>query len=279
MDLGITIFPTDEAISPVDVARAVEDRGFDSLWFPEHTHIPTSRQSPWPGGPELPRHYFRTYDPFVALAMAAAVTDRLLLGTGICLVVERDPITTAKEVASLDRLSGGRVLFGIGAGWNLEEMRNHGTDPSTRFRLMRERVEAMKALWADDEAEYHGSLVDIERSFCWPKPVQTPHPPIYMGGDGPTALARIVRYADAWMPIPGRSAVPLPERIATLQRMAADAGRGPIPVSIFGAPGDPKVLEGYRDAGVSRVVLGLPSAPTDAVLPILDRYAALVGSL
>jgi probable F420-dependent oxidoreductase len=277
MDIGVVIFPTDDTIEPARLAKEVEARGFAALWFPEHTHIPVSRQSPWPGGPELPRHYYRTYDPFVALAMAAAVTSTIKLGTGICLVVERDPITLAKEVASVDRLSGGRFQFGIGAGWNLEEMRNHGTDPTTRFALMEERVAAMKVIWANDEAEFHGRHVDFDKLFSWPKPVQSPNPPIYIGGDGPKALDRVVRYGDVWMPIPGRSATPLSERIKELQDKAAAAGRERIPVHIFGAPAKASVIENFRDAGAEGLLISLPSAAPDDVLRALDDAAAVAA--
>jgi probable F420-dependent oxidoreductase len=274
MKFGVLIFPTDETIDPASMARATEERGFESLWFPEHTHIPTSRESPWPGGPELPRYYMRTYDPFIALTMAAAVTTTLKLGTGICLVVERDPIITAKEVASLDRLSNGRFLFGVGAGWNVEEMRNHGTDPSTRFALMEQRVSAMKQLWTEDEAEYRGSLVTVERSFSWPKPIQTPHPPIYVGGDGPNTLKRVVRMADAWMPIPGRGPSAFPDRIKELADLAAAAGRGHIPTHVFAGSPDPASLSAHRDAGADGVLFAMPQGPADEVLRYLDKCAA-----
>src|SRR5438270_1730709 len=184
LEFGLAIFPTDYSIAPAEVGKLGEERGFESLFFPEHTHIPASRDTPYPAGGELPEQYWHTYDPFVALAHVAASAERIKIGTGICLVIERDPITTAKEVASLDRLSGGRFLFGVGAGWNREEMRNHGTDPRRRFGLMRERIEAMKAIWSEDEAEYHGRFVDFAPIWSWPKPVQEPHPPVYVGGNG-----------------------------------------------------------------------------------------------
>jgi probable F420-dependent oxidoreductase len=279
MEIGVLMFPTDDAIAPAELARAVEERGFESLWVPEHTHIPSSRKSAWPGGPELPRHYVRTYDPFVALSMAAAVTTTLKLGTGVCLVVERDPIVTAKAVASLDYLSSGRFLFGIGGGWNIEEMENHGTDSSTRFALLRERMEAMKEIWTKDEATYHGTFVNFDAIWAWPKPKQTPHPPILMGGDGPNTLDRVVRYADEWLPIPGRGAVPFSDRITELQDKAAAAGRAPIPVGVFGAPADAAKLTEYVGLGVNRCLLNLPSAPADVVLPILDQYRTLMNSL
>jgi len=196
MNFGVTIFPTRYSIGPAELARAVEERGFESLFVPEHTHIPTSRRSPWPGGPDLPDEYRETLDPFLALTAAAGVTERLLLGTGICLVVERDPITTAKEVATLDLLSGGRFLFGIGGGWNREEMEHHGTDPARRFAVMRERVLAMKEIWTHDVAEFHGEHVDLDPLWQWPKPVQQPHPPVLVAGNGPGTLARVLEYGD-----------------------------------------------------------------------------------
>ncbi len=274
MKFGAVIFPTDETIDPASMARATEERGFDSLWFPEHTHIPTSRITPWPGGRELPRYYMRTYDPFVALAVAGAVTTKLKLGTGICLVVERDPIVLAKEVASLDRLTNGRFLFGVGAGWNVEEMRNHGTDPKTRFALMEQRVEAMKVLWTEDEAEYSNSLVHVERAFSWPKPIQTPNPPIYIGGDGPRTLERVVRMADAWMPIYGRSERTA-ARVKELDTLASEAGRGHIPTVIFASPADAKLVAEYQEAGVDGVLFGMPQSSPDKVLAHLDVCAEI----
>src|SRR5438067_39900 len=200
MKLGLAMFPTDDAVRPAELGRIAEEHGFESLFLPEHTHIPASRRSPYPGGGELPREYSHTYDPFVALATAADATERITLATGICLVVERDPITTAKEVASLDHLSNGRFLFGVGAGWNREEMENHGTDPRRRFSLMRERVEAMKAIWTQDEAEYHGEHVDFDPIWSWPKPVQEPHPPVLIGGNGEKVIDRVVAFGHEWMP-------------------------------------------------------------------------------
>lgn len=279
MKFGITMFPTDYAIGPVELARAVEERGFDSLFFPEHTHIPASRRTPWPGGAELPREYSHTLDQFVALGAAAAVTKTLLLGTGICLVVQRDPITLAKEVASLDHLSSGRFVFGIGGGWNEEEMEDHGTDPKQRWRLMRERVQAMKEIWTKDEAEFHGKLVNFGPLWAWPKPVQKPHPPIWVGGDGPHALQRVVEYGDAWLPIPGRGRTPLGERIAELQRMASAAGRKPIPVTLFGAQPRREVLDHYAEIGVERCVFWLAQLSGDEAIAQIDRYAEAVAGL
>ncbi|HYM14705.1 MAG TPA: LLM class F420-dependent oxidoreductase [Dehalococcoidia bacterium] len=274
MKYGVTIFPTDYAIPVTELARAAEDLGMESLFFPEHTHIPVSRRTPYPAGGELPREYSHTLDPFVALGAAAAVTTTLMLGTGICLVVERDPITLAKEVASVDFLSGGRVLFGIGGGWNVEEMENHGTAAPTRWRVLRERVLAMKAIWTEDEAAYHGSYVDFDPIWSWPKPARKPHPPVMIGGDGPRTLARVVEYGDEWMPIGGfRSPESLARRIGELQRLAAEAGRAPIPISVFGAPARREQIEALEAIGVSRAVFWLPPADAETVLPRLRQCA------
>jgi probable F420-dependent oxidoreductase len=273
--LGVAMFPTDYAVDPVTLGRLVEERGFESLWFPEHTHIPVSRKTPWPGGDELPRQYWHTYDPFVALAAVASATERLKLGTGICLVVERDPITTAKEVASLDRLSGGRFLFGVGAGWNREEMENHGTDPNRRFGLMRERIEAMKAIWTQEEAEYHGRQVDFDPIWSWPKPAQEPHPPVIVGGGGEKVIDRVIAFGDEWMP----NRVPLddlPDRIAELRRRAEEAGRGHVPVGYFGVKPDGETVARCAEAGVERCIFMVRAAPRDEVEPRLDRYAELI---
>jgi len=274
MEFGIVMFATDYAVRPDDLARAVEEREFESLFFPEHTHIPTSRRSPWPGGAELPREYWHTHDLFVALAIAAAVTTRIKIGSGICLVVERDPITLAKEVATLDTLSNGRFLLGIGGGWNAEEMENHGTDFKTRWKLLRERIEAMKVIWTRDEAEYHGELVDFDPIWSWPKPAQQPHPPIYLGGHGPKARQRVINYCDGWMPIPLRAG-DLEQEIAALHEQARNAGRDPktVTISVYGAPADLKALHAYATAGVHRAIFAVPSVETHNVLPLLDRYA------
>jgi probable F420-dependent oxidoreductase len=275
MDFGVFMFPTDYAIAPAELARAVEERGLESLVFPEHTHIPASRETPWPGGAPLPQEYWHTLDPFVALTAAAMATTRIKVGTGICLVIERDPIVLAKAVASLDRVSGGRVLFGIGGGWNREEMANHGTDYGTRWSLLRERVEAMKAIWTQDEASYHGQFVNFERILSWPKPVQQPHPPVLVGGNGARTLQRVVRYGDAWMPL-GRGEGTFGERIKELRELAAKAGRGEIPVSVMGAPNKAALLEQHERDGVVRVLFPLQPAERDTVLPRLDRVAALL---
>jgi probable F420-dependent oxidoreductase len=278
VDHGIMMFPTDDAIDPAALAEEVEARGFDSLWFPEHSHIPTKRESPYPGGGDLPRKYSHTYDPFVALTAAAAATTTLKLATGICLVIERDTINTAKEVASLDRLSGGRFLFGIGGGWNREEMADHGTNPKTRMRLMGEQVKAMKQLWTQEEAEFHGEFVDFDPSWAWPKPLQDPHPPIYIGGMGPGVEDRLLDYGDAWLPqrVGPDNLDEFAQRADALQQRAADAGRGRIPMSLFGAETSPEALDGYRRIGLERAIYGVSSGDRDTVLEELDELAKLV---
>ena len=280
MEFGAYMFCTDYSIRPDELARLLEERDFESMWVPEHTHIPASRMSPWPGGAELPREYWHTYDPFVALTAAAAVTTKLKLGTGICLMAERDPISTAKEVASLDQLSNGRFIFGIGGGWNAEEMGDHGTRFRRRWRVMRERILAMKEIWTKEEAEFHGEFVDFDKMWAYPKPVQQPHPPIIMGGDGPTTFDRVVEYCDGWMPIGGRASQgsSLPEKIALLKRQAEESGRDPNSISIgtFGTRPDPDLIARMEDAGVERVVFGLPPADRETVLPVLDQCAQLL---
>jgi len=279
MKYGVTIFPTDSSISPVELARAAEQRGFESIWFPEHSHIPAKRESPWPGGPELPKMYYDVYEPFVALAAAAAVTTTLKLATGICLVVQRDPIQLAKNVATLDRVSNGRFLFGIGAGWNAEEMRNHGTAFAKRVEVMRERVLAMKEIWTHSKAEFHGKHVSFDPIMTWPKPVQQPHPPIHVGGGFPKGARRAIEYADGWMPIFGRDEIVA--RLPELRRMLVEAGRDParFEVSIFGLGAVRAEAEKARDAGVTRVIFGLPPESAEKVLPLLDRYAELARSV
>ena len=280
MDFGVYMFPTDYAMRPDDFARAAEDRGFESVWFPEHTHIPASRQSPWPGGGDLPREYWHSYDPFVALTAAAAATTNLKLGTGICLVMERDPIITAKEVASVDRISNGRFIFGIGGGWNAEEMGNHGTNFRRRWRVLRENILAMKEIWTQEEPEFHGEYVDFDKIWSYPKPVQQPHPPILMGGDGPTTFDRVVEFGDGWMPIGGRgdTGVALDQKIAILRERLAEAGRDPdsAPVTIFGAQPNSDTVSRMEQYGVSRVLLTVPTEGPETVLPLLDDLAKLV---
>lgn len=277
MKFGLQMFPTDYAIPVTDLGRAAEELGFESLFFPEHTHIPTSRRTPWPGGGELPKEYSHTLDPFVACGAVAAVTRTLKVGTGVCLVMQRDPITTAKEVASVDHLSGGRFLFGIGGGWNEDEMENHGTDPKLRWKILRERILAMKEIWTNEEAEFHGKFVNFDPIWQWPKPVQKPHPPILVGGAGPHTLDRVLEYGDGWMPIGGRTGAVLAQMIRELQERAKAAGRGPIPVSVFGVPPSKEVIEQYAEMGVDRVIFGVRPEGAEQVLPALKRYAEVAG--
>jgi probable F420-dependent oxidoreductase len=255
-----------------DLAVAAEERDFESIWVAEHSHIPVSRRTPWPGGGELPKMYYDAADPFVVLSMAAAATTRLKLATGICLVVQRDPIQTAKEVASIDHLSGGRFEFGVGAGWNREEMANHGTDPRRRMTVLRERVEAMKQIWAQDEASYHGEFVDFERIWSWPKPSQRPHPPVLVGGGGPTVFDRVLAYGNAWFP---NYAPDVVERAAEL-RHRADR---PIDLMVMGIPADPKVIEQYEVAGFRRIVHWLPSAGKSVVERTIERFETAVDEV
>ncbi|MCC7414012.1 MAG: TIGR03619 family F420-dependent LLM class oxidoreductase [Gammaproteobacteria bacterium] len=281
MHHSILNFPTDYSMPLPELAREAEARGLESIWLAEHSHIPVARTTPYPLGGDLPKMYYGTLDPFVALAAAASVTSRIRLATGICLVVQRDPIHTAKQVASLDQLCGGRFLFGVGAGWNLEEMADHGTDPATRFALMRERIEAMQAIWTQDKAEYHGRFVDFDPIFQWPKPAQQPYPPIHVGGSWPGAAKRAVQYGNGWMPILGADGSGVLEHLGELREMVAAAGRDPaaIEISIYFAPPDPALLEKLRDAGIARVIYGVPSSPREEVLPILDQYTALMHRL
>jgi probable F420-dependent oxidoreductase len=254
VDFGVSYFPTDEAVEPSVLGQMAEERGFESVFVTEHTHIPSNRETPYPAGGELPREYFRIYDPFVSLATIAQATERIKVGTAICLLVERDPITTAKEVASVDRLSGGRMIFGVGAGWNLEEMRNHGTDPSRRFKIMRERVEACKEMWASEEATYHGEFVNFDGIVSRPAPLQEPHPPILVGGNGPNVLKRVLAFGDAWFPNRIPPDDQMIARVEELQRLGEEAGRGRIPVTLQIPPRDPEVLHRYEEAGVTRTV-------------------------
>jgi probable F420-dependent oxidoreductase len=276
---GIAMFPTDEAVDPATLARLVEQRGFESLFFPEHTHIPASRETPFPAGGELPRQYSRTHDPFVALTAAAMATERLRIGTGICLVIQRDPIITAKQVASLDVLSGGRFLFGVGAGWNEEEMRNHGTDPLRRFGVMRERIEAMKAIWTQDEASYHGRHVDFDSIWCWPKPLQKPHPPILVGGLGKQVLERVIAFGDEWFPNRVGDEERFFARIEKLQQRAREAGRE-VGVTLAASAGASlEEVERYAQAGIHRCVFWAPPVPEDEIERHLDRHTGLVEKL
>jgi len=276
MHTGIAIFDTDYSIPIDELARAAEQRGFESLWVPEHTHIPTSRRSPFAGG-ELPEQYKHTLDPFVSLTAAAMVTTRLKLGTGICLVIERDTITTAKSVASVDHVSNGRFLFGVGGGWNREEMEHHGTDFPTRFKRLEEQIRAMKAIWTKDVAEYHGKYVNFDPIWAWPKPIQKPHPPVVFGGETAYTLQRVVDIGDGWFPRGRAGAEVVLKGLADLKARAAKAGRDmkTISVSVFAAKPDPADLARLAEGGVTRALFLLPSEGRDKVLPLLDQYAKL----
>jgi probable F420-dependent oxidoreductase len=275
VDLGIAMFVTDQSLHPGELGALAEQRGFDSLFVPEHTHIPLSRTTAHPRG-ELREYYKRTLDPFVALGAAAAATTRLLVGTGVCLVPQHDPIVLAKEIATLDLVSGGRFLFGVGAGWNVEEMANHGTDASKRFGLMRERVEAIKAIWTQDEAEYHGTRVDFDPIWSWPKPVQDPHPPVLVGGNGKTTPDRVLAFGDEWMPNRFGDDDKVRARIEKLIRRGREEAGREIGVTLSVAPTDPAEIERYAQSGVHRCVWYLPPRDLDAVKRALERYAAVV---
>ena len=273
MDTGIAIFATHYALDPANTARLVEQRGHSALFFPEHSHIPADRRSPYPGGGDLPGKYAHTYDLFVTMTAAAAATTKLRVGSGVCLLMQRDPIHTAKEVASIDVLSGGRVEFGVGLGWNREEMANHGTDPKTRTRLLRERVEAIKAIWAQDEASYAGEFVNFERIWSWPKPAQRPHPPIILGGSGPSVIDRVLDYGDCWMP--NYSPTGILDRAKEL-RERADR---PVDLQVMGVPSDPTVIEAFAQAGFSRVVHWVPSAGASVIEADLDKFEAAAAEV
>jgi probable F420-dependent oxidoreductase len=273
MDFGVGSFPTHDGMAPGRLAAMVEQRGQDALFFAEHTHIPASRESAWSGGAELPPKYWHCYDLFVALTAAAAATTRLRVGSGICLVIERDPIVTAKMVASVDHLSGGRLEFGVGAGWNREEMRNHGTDPRRRMAVLRERVEAMQAIWTQEEASYQGEHVAFDRIWSFPKPAQRPHPPVLVGGDGPTVFDRVLAFGDAWFP--NHRAERLHERIAELRARAQRA----IEVQVIGCPPDAAALHALREAGVRRALHWLPSGGRSTVEAGLERWEAAIREL
>jgi len=271
MKYGILMFQADFAIRPDELAKAVEERGFESLFFPEHTHIPSSRKTPWSDrGHDLPKMYSHTYDLFVALTAAAMATTTLTLASGICLIIQRDPIITAKAVASLDQLCGGRLIFGVGGGWNQEEMENHGTAYQTRWGLMRERVEAMKVIWAEETASYHGKHVHIDGIWSWPKPLQKPHPPILVAGNGARTLKRVARYADGWLPLP-HGIDSFKDSIKELEDLCAAANKPTASVSLFYAPtSKPKKLEQFKREGVSRFIWSVPSEGRDVVLAELD---------
>ncbi len=276
-EFGVTMFPTDYSIQPVALAQAVEERGLDSLFFPEHTHIPVSRDTPFPGGGDLPEMYWHTHDPFVALGAAAAVTNRIRLGTGICLVIERDPITLAKECASLDMISEGRFVLGIGAGWNREEMENHGANFPQRWAVVREKVLAMKKIWREDEPEFHGEHVDFDPIWSYPKPVQAGGPPVWIGANSKWVFDRVAEYAEGWMPIGGLGSGNLErmrEALAAKDRTIED-----LDMALFGAPGDIDQLKGRIEQGFDHLIFTLPPAAEDKVLPLLDKYAELAQTI
>src|SRR5579864_514669 len=282
MQFGAAMFFTDYSMGAGELAQALEARGFESVWAPEHSHTPLSRKSPFPSGGELPKQYSQVMDPFVTLSAAAAVTRTIKLGTGVCLVVQRDPIQTAKLVASLDQVSGGRFLFGVGGGWNAEEMADHGTEFKTRFKLMRERIEAMQAIWTETKPEYHGEMVDFPPMMTWPKPVQKPHPPVIVGGMFPHAARRAIRYGDGWVPITGRAPYgSVEDYLPPFKQMLAEAGRAPaaVPVTLFGVREDADRLRRYEEQGVSRGVIQLTADKADKILPLLDRWAEIIAKL
>lgn len=272
MKFGISTFVNDDSIDTVSLAQAIEQRGFSSLVIAEHTHIPASRESPYPMGGELPKVYYRTLDPFVTLAAAAAVTSTIELFTGIALLIQRDPIVTAKEAASIDLISGGRFVFGVGAGWNLEEMRDHGTDPKTRGALLDERIEAIKALWTDEPAEYHGKHVDFPPCYIRPKPVRQPHPPIYVGGNSDATMKRVVRHEAGWISNP----FPIEDVSRRVGQLRGAAGYD-VPLAMFGAPKNLEYWNAAEDLGFGQLALLLPTKPRDESLRLLDDYAAQVA--
>jgi probable F420-dependent oxidoreductase len=281
MKIGAVMFFTTDSMQPAPLARALEERGFESLWVPEHTHIPSSRKTPYPAGGPLIRPYYDIMDPFLALNTAATVTTRLKVGTGIALLTQRDPIVTAKVVSTIDQLSQGRFLFGVGNGWNQDEIENHGTVFASRHKLARERMEAMKAIWTEEEPEYHGEFVNFDKMKQWPKPKQKPHPPIIVGGAFPHAARRAVRYGDGWIPRDDwleRDGLGV---IDAFHKMAKEAGRDPaeLPISLFRVPEDIERLRLYQRLGIDRVVFSLPMATQDKIMPILDRWAALQRQL
>ena len=282
MKFGAAMFFTDYSMTPAGLGKALEERGFESVWAPEHSHIPVSRRTPWPGAAELPKQYYDCMDPFVTLTAAAAVTTNLKIGTGVCLVNQRDPIQLAKQVASIDQISAGRFLFGVGIGWNVDEMENHGTKPETRALLVRERIEAMKEIWTKSKAEYHGEMVNFDPIFAWPKPVTKPYPPIIVGGAFPQAARRAVRYGNGWIPIAGRAQNgDIAELIPQFHAMAKEAGRDPadLPITMFGGTENVDRLKQWKDLGVERVVISLASEGADSILPQLDKWAATIRAV
>jgi probable F420-dependent oxidoreductase len=282
MKFGASMFFTDYSMTPAALARAVEDRGFDILWAPEHSHIPLSRKTPFVMGGDLPKRYYDTMDPFVTLTVAAMATTKLKVGTGVCLIAQRDPIQTAKLVASIDQVSNGRFVFGVGNGWNQDEMENHGTTFATRHKLARERIEAMKAIWTQTKPEYHGEFVDFGPMMTWPKPVQKPHPPIVVGGAFPYSARRAIRYGDGWMPqVTPTATTPLPDLIPRFRQMAAEAGRDPasLAISIGGQAPDIDLIKRYQDLDVERVSVSLLSEKEDTILPVLDQWVAVIRAV
>src|SRR4030095_6181930 len=277
MKIGVCMFATDYAIRIEELARAAEDRGFESLFVPEHTHIPARRRPPFPAGGPLPKEYSHTYDPFVSLMAAAAVTKKIRIGTGICLIIERDTIVTAQEGARLGALFGGGLELGVGAGWNAEEMEHHGTEFKTRFKKMSEQILAMKEIWSKDEAEFHGQFVKFDKIWSWPKPAQKPNPPVLMGGESGHTLQRVVDFCEGWFPR-GRAGDVIQSGLKDLQARAVRAGRDmkTISVWVFGAKPDEATLESYTGAGITRSILRLPSDGRDVILPLLDQYAKLI---
>lgn len=281
MKFGVAVFFTDYSISPIELARALEDRGFESLWVPEHSHIPLTRASEWPQQGELPKKYYDVMDPFITLSQAAAVTTTLKIGTGICLVPQRDPIQTAKEVASLDTLSGGRFQFGVGSGWNSDELANHGTEFKSRHKVLKERVEAMRVIWSESKPEYHGEYVNFDPMMTWPKPVQQPGPPVYIGGEFPYGARRALEFGDGWLPHGNRPAYNLLDKLPEFREMEEAAGRTPgeMPITVFGPKENRAEFEQYAESRVERIVLNLAPEPAEIALPILDEWAKTIDGL
>ena len=279
LNFGVSMFFTDYSMGPGELGKALEERGFESVWAPEHSHIPVSRKTPFPAGGDLPKKYYDAMDPFVTLTAAAVATKTLKIGTGVCLVNQRDPIQTAKLVASIDQISGGRFLFGIGNGWNQDEMENHGTDFSKRHKMVRERVEAMKEIWTKSKAEYHGEFVNFDPMMAWPKPVQKPHVPVIVGGAFPYSARRAIRYGEGWIPQAARGAYSeIADMIPRFHQMCAEAGRDPgsIEITSWFPRQDADLMKRYEDLGVKRVVFNLESEKADKVLPVIDTIGALM---
>ena len=282
MKFSASMFFTDYSMGPAELARALEARGFEALWAPEHSHIPLTRKTPFIFGGELPKKYYDVMDPFVSLTAAAVATTTLKIGTGVCLITQRDPIQTAKLVASIDQVSNGRFLFGVGNGWNQDEMEDHGQVFASRHKLARERIEAMKAIWTQTKAEYHGEFVNFDPMMSWPKPVQKPHPPILVGGAFPYSARRAIRYGDGWMPqVTEYAKQELADLIPLFRTMAVEANRDPdsIPITVWGRGADVEMMKRYRDLGVDRVATSLDSDKADKILPVLDRWAEIIRAV